>query len=161
MTDFLALEELTAAHLNAHLPLFVRKTSDETVNNATLQDDSQLTLAMEASTVYEMRLRAIVNSGTTPDIKFGWTYPAGTTMSVHIFEGTSPTSAATVLQGPFIQTDTLAFSTTGSDQIIIVEGLVIVSTTAGNLVTRWAQNAATGSDTTVKTNSYLRLTPVG
>lgn len=165
MSDFLALQELTAASLNDHFdevtPLFVRKTSDETVNNsAVLQNDDALVLAVEASSTYIVNLRVIVNSGTGPDWKMAFTVPAGASGSVQIFEGSTPSTAAAVLQGPFSLTATLAFSTVAADQILLVQGVLVVAGTAGNLQLTWAQNAATASNTTVKTNSYLWLTKV-
>lgn len=165
MSDFLALQELTAADLNDHFdavtPLFVRKTADETLNNdSALQNDDALVLAMEASSTYLVDLRLIINSGTTPDFKFTFTVPSGASGSVHIFEGSSPTSAATVLQGPFSITATLSVSGVAADQIILIQGVVVTSTTAGNLQFRWAQNTANATDTSVKTNSYLHLTKV-
>lgn len=139
-------------------PILARKTLDETVNNtSTLQNDNHMSASVIANAVYEMRMRAIVNGGTTPDIKFGWTYPVGLTMSVHFFEGSTPSTAASVLQGPGIETTVPAFSTIAADQIIIIEGLVIVGANAGTLQLQWAQNVATASNTTVKINSYLLL----
>lgn len=169
---FLALEELTAANLNAAFtavttsvtaitPLFVRKTSDETVNNsAVLQNDDALLLAMSASSTYLLDLRLIVNSGTTPDFKFTFTVPASTTGSIQIFEGSTPSTAAAVLQGPFSLTATSATSGIAGDQIILVQGVVVVSSTAGNLQFQWAQNTANASDTKVKANSYMMLQKV-
>lgn len=162
---FLALEELTAANLNAAFtavtPLFVRKTSNETVNNsAVLQNDDALVLAVSASSTYLLSLRLIVNSGTTPDFKFTFTVPAGTTGSIQIFEGSTPSTAAAVLQGPFSLTATSATSGIAADQIILVQGVVVVSTTAGNLQLQWAQNTANASNTIVGSNSYMMLTKV-
>lgn len=162
---FLALQELTAADLNAAFtavtPLFVRKTSNETVNNsAVLQNDDALVLTMEASSSYLLSLRLIVNTGTTPDFKFTFTVPAGTTGSIHVFEGSTPSTAAAVLQGPFSLTATSAFSGIAADQVLLVQGVVVVSTTAGNLQLQWAQNVANASDTIVGSNSYMMLQKV-
>lgn len=159
------VEPVTAADLTAMVnaiselrPVWARKTSDETVNNsAVLQNDDQLVAAMVASATYRFHLRLIINSGTTPDFKFTFTLPAGATGSMELFEGSSPTSAATVLQGPFSVTTTVAMSGVGADQIIIAQGVIVVSTTAGNAQLQWAQNTATGSNTSVKTNSFLHL----
>lgn len=140
-------------------PVFARKTSDETVNNsATLQNDDQLALAVEASVVYRLEMMLIVNSGTTPDFKFAWTYPSSLTMfySAHI---ASPAGGGTGsdLNGPYIETTVPALGTLGSDQILRADGIVIVSSTAGTLQLQWAQNTANASNTTVKTGSHLIL----
>jgi hypothetical protein len=44
---------------------------------------------------------------------------------------------------------------TGANQTIVIKGTVISSSTAGNVVFRWAQNTATASDTKVLAGSYL------
>lgn len=158
MTTVSAGQKILADENNWLQPLFARKTSDETIiSNASLQNDDVLFLAVAASAVYEFRLRAIINSGTTPDFKMGWTFPAGLTMTYDLFEGESLGAVANVIQGPYIQTDVPPVSTTGSDQPWIAEGLVIVSSTAGTLQWQWAQNTLTASNTIVRAGSYLRL----
>lgn len=138
--------------------LYVRKTSDETVNNSsTLQDDDELLLAMVASATYQLYLRLIINSGTTPDFKAKFTVPASATGNLHCWTGSTPDTAASVLQGPFDLTTAAAFSGVAGDQVVIIEGLIFTSATPGNLVLQWAQNVATGSDTKVKTNSFMTL----
>jgi hypothetical protein len=151
-------EKILADHINRLVPIFVRKTSDETIaSNATLQNDDVLLAAVVASAVYEFRLRAVINSGTTPDFKMGWTFPSGLTMTYDLFEGETAGTAANVIQGPYVQTDVPPISTTGNDQPWIAHGLVIVSSTAGTLQWQWAQNTSTASNTIVRAGSYLLL----
>jgi hypothetical protein len=151
-------EKVLADHINRLVPLFARKTGDETItSNATLQNDNDLAVAVVASVAYQFQLRAVINSGTTPDFKMGWTFPAGLTMTYDLFEGETLGTAANVIQGPYVQTDVPPISTTGSDQPWIARGLVIVSTTAGTLQWQWAQNTLTASNTIVRTGSYLLL----
>lgn len=145
----------TYVQLYPNTILFARKTSNETVNNsAVLQNDNELAVPVVANIVYKMFLRLIVNTGTTPDFKMLFTFPAGLTMSLHNTESTIPLSV------PYDQTVTAAMSGTGSDMIILVEGIVLVSSTAGTLQLQWAQNTQTVSDTIVKINSSLLLIPV-
>lgn len=151
-------EKILADHINRLAPIFARKTANETINNVgALQNDDVLFVSVEANAVYEFKLRAIINSGTTPDFKMGWTFPTGLTMSYDLFEGESLGAVANVIQGPYVQTDVPPISTTGSDQPWIAEGLVIVGSTAGTLQWQWCQNTANASDTIVKAGSYLRL----
>lgn len=152
---------ILADHHNSLVPLYVRKTADEIVNNSTtLQNDDVLVLPIEANGTYKCKLRAIVNSPTTADIKFKFTGPSGFFASFEAYEGSSPTSPATVLQGPAIETTSIAFSTINADQILIVEGTIYNGANAGNLQLQWAQNAAVVGDTTVKANSELELRKV-
>lgn len=153
----LAGDEPTASQLNDAYPLFVRKTADETLSStATVQNDDELLMAVPASTTYHFKLWLIINSGTTPDFKFGWSVPAGTTMSWSVQEG-APATLAAALQGPFTAASVPPINGVAADQIVIAEGLVIVSTTPGTMRLQWAQNTSTASNTSVKTNSWLRL----
>lgn len=158
MTTVAAGQKVLADENNWLQPIFARKAVDETIiSSATLQNDDVLLAAVAANAIYEFRLRAIINSGTTPDFKMGWTFPSGLTMTYDLFEGESLGAVANVIQGPYIQTDVPPVSTTGSDQPWIAEGLVIVSSTAGTLQWQWAQNTLTASNTIVRAGSYLRL----
>lgn len=155
---------LSASTLSALItelrPVYARKTADETINSsATLQNDDALSLSMVANAVYEFRLRATVNSGTTPDIKVGFTYPTGTTLTYDIFEGETPSGAASaVITGPYTEaTASIAFSTTGSDQPCHVAGLISVASTAGTFQVQWAQNTSDAGSTIVRAGSYLSL----
>lgn len=159
--SFSALQELTADEMNQRLALLALKSADETVNNsAALQNDNHLFLSVAASTNYEMMLRLIVNSGTTPDIKVDFTYPTGATATFQQ-QMLEPGSSTAGLQGPYVQTDVLAMGTTGSNQIIFITGLWFISTTAGTLQVRWAQNTATASNSIVRANSYMILRKIG
>lgn len=154
-------EKILADHINRLAPIFTRKTADETIiSSAALQNDDVLLASVEANATYEFRLRVVINSGTTPDFKMGWTFPTGLTMAYDLLEGETLGTAANVVQGPYIQTDVPPVSTSGSDQPWIAEGLVIVSSTAGTLQWQWAQNTSTASNTIVRAGSYLRLTRV-
>jgi hypothetical protein len=134
-------------------PLSVRKGLDETVNNSTtLQNDDELFLAVEANASYWLNLRLIMNSGTTPDFKMLFTFPAGLTMKLHNVEATGTLSV------PYDQTTTAAMSGTGADAIIQVEGRVLVSSTSGTLTLQWAQNTLTVANTIVRADSTMRLT---
>jgi len=140
------------ALINELRPLFVRKTADETVNNSTtLQNDDQLAVSVDANVTYWLSMRLIMNSGVTPDFKMLFTFPAGLTMTLHNME---PTPAISV---PYDQTVTAAVSGTGADATIQVEGLVLVSSTAGILQLQWAQNTLNASNTIVRANSTMRL----
>lgn len=157
VSDFLALQELKAAELNAHFPLFARKTADETVNNsATLQNDNHLFLSVAASTTYELTGLLVYTSGATPDFKFGWTFPSGLTMRYTVLA----TVGGTFGTYGQVQTAVPAIDGAGSELTVPIMGIVIVSSTAGTLQLQWAQNTANASDTKLHTNSYISLMPV-
>lgn len=156
-----ALDEI--AHLSAQLSnnqLFVRKTLVESViSTTTLQNDDELLVPVAASSVYQFTLSANILSGATPDFKLGWSLPAGATMTWSVQEGT-PGNLAAVLQGPFTAASVVAINGTGTDQMVIAEGLVIVSTTPGTMRLQWAQNTSNATNTFVGANSWLQLRKV-
>ena len=146
---------LTPARLNALIPLVARKTSDETVNNtATYQDDNELLLTLEPNAAYLGHLHMMFLSGTTPDFKYQFTYPAGVTLPEWSFV-IGPTGSQQT--GEAVNGGVTGINGTGANSPIDAWGLVIVGSTGGTLRVQWAQNAANASNTTVRAGSFLRL----
>lgn len=135
----------------------VYKTVDETVNNsAVLQNDDDLLVTAEPNSQYDFRLWMVINTGTTPDFKMGWTGPSGATLSWSVQEGNTIVIAA-VLQGPFTLASVVPLNGAASDQMILAEGLLTTGATGGAFRLQWAQNTANVSNTSVKATSRLRL----
>jgi hypothetical protein len=135
-------------------PVTARKTVDETVNNsATLQNDDELFVAVEASLTYDFEAEIFYNSGTTPDFKFGWTFPAGLTMTYSVYAA----GGAVFLGYSEIQTSVPVIDGQGAAVAALLKGTVIVFSTAGTLQLQWAQNTANASNTVVAAGSYIRL----
>lgn len=134
----------------------VRKTSDETMNNDnTLQDDDDLKIAMAANEVwyFEAMLTHIAASSGTPDIKIAFTVPSGATL---IWSGIGlGVSGAANVETEIVSGTAAAFGGGGDSHTIQVKGIVIMSTTAGDLQLQWAQNTATAEDTDMKAGSWL------
>ena len=132
----------------------VRKASDETVNNSdTLQNDDELIMAVAANQAYTFEIFLLFDSGATPSFKFGWSVPTGTTM---LWKTTNIVSSKTnqTNDGGFIGEGV------GTSVIGVIQGTIIVSSTAGNVVFRWAQITATASDTKVLENSSILYTKI-
>jgi hypothetical protein len=135
-------------------PVTVRKTTNETVNNSTtLQNDDELFIAVEASVTYDFEAEIIYNSGATPDLKFGWTFPSGLTMFYAVYAA----GGGTFLGYNEIETSVPAVDGAGAAVGVLLKGTVIVSSTAGTLQLQWAQNALNASNTIVQAGSYIRL----
>ena len=129
---------------------YVYKSADETVNNsAVLQNDDHLSLSVLANEVWEFRAFVLVNGGTTPDIDFKWSVPAGTTM----LWGTQNSSDSLLTTKN--ESSTVFLGTSGSNQHVVWTGVIFVSSTAGNVTLQWAQDVATASDTKVLKGSYI------
>lgn len=136
--------------------VYARKTADETVNNSnTLQNDDHLFVAVAANAVYDWKLVLHYNSGTTPDLKIGWTVPTSTTM---VWGGVIiDTSGAITVAAALTQSSVQAIGGTGSNAFQVFTGTVVTSTTAGTLQMQWAQNTTNLSDSKILAGSELTL----
>lgn len=149
---FAAGQVLTAAQLNALVPVTAVKLADETLNNVTgLQNDDELLWAVSASSTYLLHLSISYNSGTTPDIKFGWSVPASTTMKWRVIG--ADTAGAVILTSGLTESSVQPIGGAGADTHLLVEAVITVSTTAGNVTLQWAQNTANVSNTIVRAGS--------
>lgn len=147
---------ITAAQLEAIVPRIADRTSTQTVNGSSaLVSDSQLFLAVAASTRYRLRGRILYNSNSTANFKFAFTFPTSTTLS---FTVTGTAAGGSVL-ATFDQTDgtVSALAGAGADDSAFIDGIVTVSSTPGTLQVQWAQNTSNASNTQVKAGSYIEL----
>lgn len=157
--------------VTAHKPLpvqFIRRTADSAArNNNTLADDDALLWAAAADGTYSFEAFLLVSSAnTTMNLKVGWTVPAATTMSwgasaplateiggfgSRSIAASSPIVINTAASTPNFRTNT---GTVG----VGLAGLVVVSSTPGNVVLQWAQNTTDAGDLKLLKNSFLRVT---
>lgn len=145
-----------AALMAERMPITARKTANETIiSNATLQNDDELFVPVEASCVYHMELRLSYTSGTTPDLKIGWTYPSLTTIR---WSGVDADSAGAIrVSGNLLETSVPVICGSGGDLNADYTGMVITGVNAGTLQLQWAQNTLTASNSTVYNGSFLTL----
>lgn len=150
-------------------PLFVRKpTETQVVNNSTvLVNDDALFVPMQINARYSIMGMFWWDSGTTGDIKWAWTVPAGGAMSNWTVLSVA-TSAANNVGNADASLATTAGGLVGRVGAGIgtfsagwLMGIVTTAGTAGNLQLQWAQSAAEAVNTRMKTGSWIQLTRVG
>lgn len=133
------------------------KTANQTVNNsATVVNDTHLSLPIEADStwVYEINLFG-TSSTATPDFKWTFTGPASPTIVSYWGTPLDTVISAAPVYGNTFGT-TIASATTAAFNGVI-GGLVVENgANAGTIQLQWAQNTATGEDTTVLAGSYIR-----
>ncbi len=158
---------LTLGSTPIFAPLFAKKASDQVVNaNATLANDNDLAVALAANATYIVECVVIYDSSTAADIQFAWTGPTGTTFdwtNNGISTGAAGgTSSITVTRSPIGSGNPLPAGGVGvgSKLFAQIRGIVVTSSTTGNLQLMWAQNTSDATNTTVRINSFLRLTRV-
>lgn len=166
-TLFAAGQKLTGASLNAALTaldrdLLIVKPSIQTVNNsATLIDDTDLLVALAANSTYVFEAFVLFTTGATPDIKYGFTFPAGATCQWGSIRMVTSSAGATgdgdwgSFSSATSGTSVVGAAGTGSAQMALVMGSITTSATSGNLRLTWAQNTANASDTSIYPGSWL------
>jgi hypothetical protein len=146
-------------------PLFAYKTAEAQLANAntTLFNDTHLFLPMQTNAWYALDGMLVWESGTTGDIKFGWTVPAGAFMQRWSLIGID-TTATTLIGVTNVGISSSAGTTlarggvaVGTMEVGHLQGLVQTAGTAGNLQLQWAQNASEAVNTRLKQYSWIRL----
>jgi hypothetical protein len=157
-------EVLAAADVNTwFVPRVAYKTSAEHRSNTTLAADSQLTVPVDASVVYQVDGYLIYSGAASPaDLKIQWNIPSGTifNLSGNGYNVAGNDQASTALQStaqPF------SFSTSGSGIIrnVSFTGTLATAATAGSFALTWAQNTSSATDTIIFTGSYMALRRIG
>lgn len=143
--------------------LFARTTvGDQSItNDVILGDITGLGLAVAANSVYKMELFVVYDTGGTPDIQFGLTFPAGATGTW----GASPARRAADADADFTAVSIATAINAGGVAAGTVlsasyRGLIITSGTAGTLQVQFCQATTSATATIVKNDSYLYLTKV-
>ena len=136
------------------------KASDESVVNATLQNDDDLFFAVAANERWFVECTLMIDSNATADFQATFTVPASATMKWGALDtGTGTTWAYTTVSVPTALLDAAAargFQSPAAGTIwgLVLRGIVQVAGTAGNVQLQWAQNTASGT-TIVKAGSLL------
>ncbi|MGC5562807.1 hypothetical protein ACPYPG_08190 [Streptomyces sp. FR-108] len=124
--------------------VFAIKGSDESVtSNITPQNDDDMSVSVVANAVYMVEANCIWTIGSpNGGFRADWTAPAGATMVWTDNDGFGSTA---------LGTDLTFGATTGAT----FKGALVMSSTAGTLQFRWAQNTSQTGATVLKAGSYL------
>jgi hypothetical protein len=136
--------------------VMVRKTVDESVTNSTtLQNDDNLKISLAADDVYEFSGMLFVSStSATPDVKVTFTVPSGATIrwfGEGFGDGYSVSADCVSASGT---TFTILLSA-NSLATVKFNGIVVNSTTAGDLQLQWSQVATNAAAVKVEARSFL------
>lgn len=133
----------------------VVKTADEGVpNSSSIQSDDELKFAAVANAAYFVRGTLRMSAASTAsDVRTDLSIPGSGTYemvrSLDVAGGTGVTPGA-------VNTGTLSYGSGNSTFLLVFFAYVFMSSTAGDVVLRWAQSSATvGETTTVKKGSML------
>ena len=157
-------EVLASADVNAwFVPLAAVRTSDQSVTSSTtLVNDDTLVLPIAASATYIFDCYMYFLAASGGDIKWTFAAPSGAVLDYYALHneggGTLLDNSATTYGASSTPN---AAGGGGAAEAIGMHGTLAVSSTAGNLQLKWAQNTSSGTATTVKANSHLVLRRVG
>lgn len=134
----------------------VDKVNDEnTANDATLNDDSDLKFAMKANEVYSFEVYAHYIAGAG-GIQCAMSGPAGFT-KLHYSANLDVAGATKVSSNLATAWDVTVLLAGASQGMVRIIGNVHNGATPGNLVFRWAQNASNPANTTIHEDSWIRV----
>jgi len=129
------------------------KPANEIVNNSNaLQNDDHLTFPIGANEEYTYRFVIQANSGTTPDLRFAVTAPAGATCRVSYADIEGATSNGQYGCG----VTTASIPGNGAVDLYEITGSVTNGATPGSVTLQWAQFTANASNTIVYAGSYVQ-----
>ncbi len=122
-------------------------------NNNTLADDPDLQFAVVANEIWEFTLLIRIDSDATADFNYVFTLPAGAAIwGVTI---TALAAATTVFDADITGAVSVQCQATGTDDVVLIRGSIVIGGTAGDVILQWAQNVTNAYDTKVLKGSYL------
>lgn len=158
-------EDITADKLNSGFPVVARKTADQTkTSNATAAADTELFFSVAANAVYIMDGWIKYDSASAADILIDWSAPSGSLGEWTGWGiGLGTTAATTNGYSIRVETNDLTNSRSfagigvGSLATIMLKGTLRTGSTAGTYSMDWAQGTSDATNTTIYTDSWIRL----
>lgn len=158
---FVAGEDVTADRLNSQFPQIAFQAVDSSpVNNSTtLVSSAYLVLPVVANSTYYIELLILSASASAADFKNNLTLPSGTGLIVPFGSDTAVAAATTSVT--LDATTTLTWATggrgTGTTHASNPKGFLDISTVAGDVTFRFAQQTANLSNTVLKAGSTMTI----
>jgi hypothetical protein len=135
----------------------VKSSTEDVTSSTTLQNDDELFIAMAANTVYSVTMILEVQaSSLTPDFKFDFAIPTGAD-GAYSFHSTLSGGTSIGASADWTTDQVVSLGTTSTRTIIVLQGSIATSSTAGNLQLRWAQNTSSIDTVFVRSGSSLML----
>lgn len=166
--DIKAGQEIDADTLLAMIPMIVNKPSATSRTNNTIADDPDLTVELEANSVYFVEFHIHFAGLSAAGFKTDWTVPSGASGNRCVI---GPGSSATdgnadnisMRSGVHNYATDVSYGTRNhaTNQVYALETATVVTSSAGTLALRWAQTTTNATATTVYDTSLMRVTKIG
>ncbi len=132
----------------------VHKTADQSAPTTTMVADTDLIVPVVANGIYVVQLRAVFTATTTADIKVSWqNLPAGSSFT---WTGASSLTGTGSVFSDGV-TDIWSGNGASTPRSIWYDGLLVMSSTAGNVQLQFAQNTSDVTSTVMKAGSWMRV----
>lgn len=146
-----------AGNTTTYVATSTYKTSNESINNSTLQNDDNLYFQIAANETWTVTYVLDTTLHATPDWKFAITAPTGATCQYY---GTDP-SASIALSTFSTKTATCGttktYLTTTGEHLLYIHATIVNGANAGTVNLQWAQNSTSaGNAVLVNAGSYLQ-----
>lgn len=137
----------------------VQTSQDRATTNTTATDVPDLSIALEASSVYEFEAILRVASSSTAGCKYAIQFSAAGAAAYAIYTGaTAATTAAVTATNALNSLEATAFIAAAIDGLVVIRGLVFTGVNPGNFTIRQAK--VTSGTATVRANSTLKVRKV-
>lgn len=165
--DFATADDI--AELAARPLIAVKSANQSWTADTVLSDTTDLSVAVEANTVYEVMVVLRYEAATTGDLKTAYVYPASATLAVaedSLIGAATATSSARAAGGSTSGTaspkaaQTSGGAGAGVGTWFRSHGILRVGANSGTFKIQNAQNASDATATTVYADSYIKLTKV-
>jgi hypothetical protein len=165
---WLAGQRITAKALIASQEqLAYKTTATSRANTATISNDPDLQLAVDANAVYSLEGLLVYNGGSTSDdLRIGWSAPSGSTLTwVATGQNTSATNGvgSVITDAQDITKNAYSLGTIANPlgMTAMVRGLLITSSVAGTFALQWAQFTSSATATSMLAGSHIGLQRLG
>lgn len=141
---------------------YIKKTSDEGVaSSTTMQNDDDFYIYFAYPGTYEINANILANGDTSGDIKIDWVEGGG----INLIVGrrcVGPAASSTSNSDTTVRRSSHSLATDvtyglNASYSVIDEKFIVSTASTGTLQMRWAQNASSGTRTTVSSHSYVTV----
>ena len=162
MPIYEAGQRIRASELNTLPQTYYVETDQVKNNSATPSNITGLSFAAEANARYVIEGMMFCSSGTTPDIRFYWTVPAGTTgiwttrgvhLPVNSRIGAIDTGLVAIANSLPVSGDSGGVPGFSFGPSVSIK----IGSTAGTVQAQFSQDTANASDTKILAGSFLRV----
>jgi hypothetical protein len=138
-------------------PLDALKTGDTHRTNTTITDDPDLSIALEASSWYEIRVYLNYEGGPQGSSDMRWTFSVPASAGMRYQRTLVDTSGSPSVGITQLGADTVSARTNGAGNLlaVIMEGTIKTDVTAGQITFRFGQNTLHATDVILHSHSRM------